>query len=261
LENITSFYAHHWTKLTNISGSWGTSGGFQYSCIVRVDDTLPSTTSNTESVWNCSDDIKTTTIKRPINASASDFNSNGTYTLIIEQKEGLNIDTGNDKIYDLAWMENVKYRPNQYLGKNKQAFVIFNLPDNATLQGLDSDSDGLNDFDELFTYYTNPKWNDTDMDGMLDGDEIDGGFNPNLWNNFSTCYYLSEYTDIFTGGVRIYNCEDNCNSGDINIGRNISILGIGTWTQTGNINTSRIDIDARQCKISFDYKDYFMNLG
>lgn len=42
----------------------------------------------------------------------------------------------------------------------------------------DSDLDGLSDYQELFTYKTNPYNPDTDGDGFLDGDEVDNGFNP-----------------------------------------------------------------------------------
>ena len=37
---------------------------------------------------------------------------------------------------------------------------------------VDSDGDGLNDYDEMHRYYTNPDSNDSDGDGLLDGDEI-----------------------------------------------------------------------------------------
>jgi hypothetical protein len=37
---------------------------------------------------------------------------------------------------------------------------------------LDTDSDGLSDYDELNIYYTNPDIKDTDNDGMIDGDGI-----------------------------------------------------------------------------------------
>jgi len=36
------------------------------------------------------------------------------------------------------------------------SFIIFNLPTNATLQAMDSDTDTLSDYDELYTYFTDP---------------------------------------------------------------------------------------------------------
>ena len=42
----------------------------------------------------------------------------------------------------------------------------------------DSDGDGLTDFEELNTYFTDPNSADTDGDGFSDGEEIAGGFDP-----------------------------------------------------------------------------------
>jgi len=60
------------------------------------------------------------------------------------------------------------------------------LEDNQTLKSYDRDDDKLNDFDELFVYYTNPFDNDTDNDGYSDFEESDDGTNPNDFNNYPT---------------------------------------------------------------------------
>lgn len=57
-------------------------------------------------------------------------------------------------------------------------FFIINLPDNATLQGMDTDNDGLSDYEELFVYWTDPRDPDTDSGGEPDKSEIDNGRNP-----------------------------------------------------------------------------------
>jgi len=44
---------------------------------------------------------------------------------------------------------------------------------------VDTDNDGISDFDEINLYQTNPEEPDTDGDGFLDGVEIIRGFNPN----------------------------------------------------------------------------------
>ena len=44
---------------------------------------------------------------------------------------------------------------------------------------IDSDNDGLSDFEETEIYHTNPEDSDTDKDGYLDGHEIGYGFDPN----------------------------------------------------------------------------------
>lgn len=47
------------------------------------------------------------------------------------------------------------------------------------LKSLDSDADGLTDYDELYVYSTSPYLSDSDSDGYADKAEIDGGFDPN----------------------------------------------------------------------------------
>ena len=42
----------------------------------------------------------------------------------------------------------------------------------------DSDGDGLNDYEEIYVYHTDPNNPDTDGDGMLDGDEVAHNHNP-----------------------------------------------------------------------------------
>jgi len=61
---------------------------------------------------------------------------------------------------------------------DQSSFIIINLPDDTTLLALDSDSDGLSDYDELFTYYTNPYDSDTDDDGYDDKYEVDNSLDP-----------------------------------------------------------------------------------
>jgi len=66
--------------------------------------------------------------------------------------------------------------------KNASSFVLINVPSNATLTGLDSDSDGMNDFQELYGNFTDPFFNDTDNDGVTD--QCDGDpLNPAITSN------------------------------------------------------------------------------
>lgn len=66
---------------------------------------------------------------------------------------------------------------------NYSSFIIFNLPDNATLAASDTDSDGLSDKDELFTYYTDPNDSDTDNGGESDYSEVISGSDPLISND------------------------------------------------------------------------------
>ena len=50
--------------------------------------------------------------------------------------------------------------------------------ENARLQSIDTDQDGLNDYEELNFYETSPYLPDTDSDGIKDKTEIEDGTNP-----------------------------------------------------------------------------------
>ena len=59
---------------------------------------------------------------------------------------------------------------------NQKKFTIIN-----SLRSLiiDSDADGLRDYEEVEIYKTDPLNPDSDRDGYADGEEVRGGFNPN----------------------------------------------------------------------------------
>jgi hypothetical protein len=134
--------------------------------------------------WNTIDGTTITEENLVENVSSSVFDSDYDQSLMIGHKNGFNIDTSDDKIYNIGMYTDGRWT-NQQLGPHQQGYVVFNLPDNATLQAMDSDSDGINDYQELFTYYTNPKCNDTDEDGQTDGFEINSGVNPNLHTSYN----------------------------------------------------------------------------
>jgi len=90
----------------------------------------------------------------------------------------------DDEIYNFT----IKFfgpNPNILCNPNQYSFVILNLEDNLTLQGYDRDNDLLNDFEELFVYYTNPFDSDTDDDGVPDYTEYLLGTNPNDYYDYS----------------------------------------------------------------------------
>lgn len=51
---------------------------------------------------------------------------------------------------------------------NLSGFIIFNIPNNSTLQTYDNDNDGLSDYTELWVTFTDPFYADTDDDGESD---------------------------------------------------------------------------------------------
>ncbi|MCX6672062.1 MAG: DUF2341 domain-containing protein, partial [Euryarchaeota archaeon] len=66
------------------------------------------------------------------------------------------------------------------------SFVIFNVPDKTVLQGMDTDADGLTDYQELYLVFTNPFLQDTDNDGFSDYIEYNTGSDPNNYLSKST---------------------------------------------------------------------------
>jgi len=53
---------------------------------------------------------------------------------------------------------------------------------------IDTDNDGLTDFEEKYIYGTDPKNPDTDGDGLLDGFEVKIGTDPNIPNTFHNLF-------------------------------------------------------------------------
>jgi hypothetical protein len=54
----------------------------------------------------------------------------------------------------------------------------FDYDENTRLKQIDTDQDGLSDYDEIYIYNTSPYLEDTDSDGILDKVEIDMGEDP-----------------------------------------------------------------------------------
>ena len=81
------------------------------------------------------------------------------------------------------------------------SFVLFNVPDNNTLNAsyIDSDKDALSDWTELYVTYTSPFFSDTDNDGATDYEEINGkfhGYNSTDPNNFTDTTSYKKKIDI-----------------------------------------------------------------
>lgn len=72
-----------------------------------------------------------------------------------------------------------------------------------TITPLDSDGDGLSDWEEVTIYGTDPNLPDTDGDGLDDGEEVD------YWNNHPT-----ENWDSDTDGDTIINLLDRDSDND-----------------------------------------------
>jgi hypothetical protein len=83
-----------------------------------------------------------------------------------------------DEIYNFT-IKSFGPNPNILCNPDQYSFIILNLEDNETLLTYDRDGDYLNDFEELYVYYTNPFDSDTDNDGYSDYVECNSETNPN----------------------------------------------------------------------------------
>ncbi len=76
----------------------------------------------------------------------------------------------------LLQMRNTIYGPFVIRAQEPSSQIV--LDENARLQRIDTDQDGINDYEELNFYETSPYIPDTDSDGTGDKQEIDRGTDP-----------------------------------------------------------------------------------
>jgi hypothetical protein len=83
------------------------------------------------------------------------------------------------------------------------SFIIFNVPDNSTLNvsHYDTDEDILSDWTELYVTYTNPFLADTDNDGVSDYNEYLNGSDPNNYRHWNNHPHTPEQPDGPTAGL------------------------------------------------------------
>lgn len=75
-------------------------------------------------------------------------------------------------------VRNTLYDPFAAKPKEKKEVSLLNQDEQVRLQAIDTDHDGINDYQELNFYSTSPYLPDTDSDGMKDKDELDKGRDP-----------------------------------------------------------------------------------
>lgn len=152
--------------------------------------------------------------------------------------------------------------------KNLTSFVLFNVPDNATLNAshADNDSDGLSDWNELYVHYTNPFIADTDNDGINDYWEVQAGSDPNNFSSVTTYvddnadagWYdalhvrtIQEGIDNVTSGATVYVWNGTYNENVI-VNKTISIIGNGSSVVTVDAGgtLSAINVTAEWVNVS-----------
>ena len=208
---ITNYYSHFWVwtnvsdPTTNYSTIDENGGGLWYTEKALAQDYMFR--SNTPA------DI---TVSPQSNEPETDeYYIQDSYNLFAGLKYELVSSTTYDAndIYDLTFGfigEDI----NMVTNRSYVTCVFLNLPNNETLNETDTDADNINDYDELFVYYTLPNLEDTDNDGINDYWEIQAGSDPNNYtetfnittewqvvnDNFNGSFYnLTEWTTINDG--------------------------------------------------------------
>lgn len=123
-------------------------------------------------------------------------------------------------------MRNNIYSP--FVVKTDNANGTIGVSDeNTRLQNIDTDQDGINDYEELYFYETSPYLPDTDSDGLGDKQEIDAGTDPNCPKD-EVCAEL-ENLDTSTSTTNLS-----------------PIQNIGSLDTSSQLNTGDIDMNELQ---------------
>jgi len=141
---------------------------------------------------------------------------NGTYNMHLTSRlynSSTEFNVTSNSIYQLMLMWET-YNLIVVSNRSLLSWFIINVPDNTTLQDLDSDSDGLNDYEELYVTFTHPFLDDTDYDGVSDYSENNSGSDPNNYTDTSEPVYGSA---TFSNPYPENNSWTNYNDSDINI--------------------------------------------
>jgi hypothetical protein len=103
------------------------------------------------------------------NSNSKIINGSDQYYLsskLLDIKDTFFID--NDIYEFFISLDTINHFPKVISNRSVISYVLFNVPENSTLQGLDTDNDNLNDWEELYVTFTSPFVIDTDNDGISD---------------------------------------------------------------------------------------------
>lgn len=241
--NITNYYVRFWQEDEHWSDYLGYTQSVTWDFVGLTQWAVDTLTYTRD--WLAQTNTKDLTPYYAETASASTFNSVYDQRLAIASKENFQLDAQGYEIYEFGFQTDGQWN-NIMTGKYQRAFIIFNYPDNATLAGMDTDNDGLSDYDEMFVYYTDPNFNDTDEGGSLDGAEVAGGLNPNIYTDDETIaprvdilYPVSGvyYNVLYTGEI---NVSLNESGGNCSINDTTWAYSSGNRTFFSFINTSLV---------------------
>lgn len=103
------------------------------------------------------------------------------------------------------------------------------------LKLIDSDHDGLSDYDEINVYHTSPYLPDSDSDGISDYDEIAAGTDPNCPTG-QTCNSVDTAVDLTSSSTVNTIASDLITAGETAaVGEATSATGTGVISTTGEV--------------------------
>lgn len=161
----------------------------------------------------------------------SDPGYSNSYHLCSRYLDATDIDFGDNDIYEFSIIyRQTSEHPSTISNRSFTSFVLFNVPDNATLNAshADTDSDGLSDWTELYVTHTNPFLSDTDNDKVSDYGEYMSGSDP---NNYTDTIEFHVWQNIFNS----YHTFGNIS---------INNLVFFSWHAFGNISNNKLQLDS-----------------
>jgi hypothetical protein len=205
--NITQYCVQFWQEIDHWSDylgitqdvEWDYAGLFQWRY-----DTLAGTRD-----WLAQANTKNTTYELLLEVDKSVFGSVYDQRLVRSCKSGFEFDAKGYNAYEIGFQTDGQWN-NIMTGKYQAAILRVN-DDVASMAVLDTDGDGLSDYDEWYTYHTDPKRIDTDEGGSSDYAEVMAGLNPLLYTDDETIppgitivypTYGGVYKD-YTGAINI----------------------------------------------------------
>ena len=227
--NIDNIYYHVWWKSTSNNG---TALGYFINGVYgdNMADSFAVSPGNSKTIFNKYN--KNYNLYAGIQDTDLSFFGNDIYNF------GITFDTSIDGPEVISFPTN-------------PSFVILNVPSNLSqtigLNGesdADYDDDELTDYDELYTYFTNPYDTDTDNDGYSDKNEIDNNLNPNdpdaasSFPKLLTKKFSNSVPDYFGYSVSSIGDQDGDGKEDVLVGApgiNSQAGAIYIYSSTGDL--------------------------
>lgn len=192
--NITNVYYHLWG--TSYVDDDNNSNATLDVCFNHTREYWDGSYMDTGNQWTTSYDDAVSYMQYNITGIPPEFTFNHNYSLSCHLLDVDDWSFTDNNIYEmiplLAEPTGPMVFPSYICNRSVMSWVEFNVPDNVTLQSLDTDYDNLNDYIEHYVSFTNSYIADTDNDGINDYWEYHAASDP---NNYLECFNVTFYND------------------------------------------------------------------